>query len=185
MPPTGWTHYCRRKRQGREGLWVWMKTVLFHTLFHTVCSFTHKRSLLAQVSCHVTALEALQIEEPLGQSFGSICVDAAAVGESIRAAPLQRVHAAQLRVRVAQHICEVGITRLVETNKEKKKHQCPDGKYSQNQNGRWWVVLDQCFSNFLIQRPPLSNIIFKWHYNRGGNHSQSNTKTTLDMHLSY
>ncbi len=70
------------------------------------------------MSCHVTALEALQKEEPLGQSFGSICVDAAAVGESIRAAPLQRVHAAQLRV--AQRICEVGITRLMETNKEKK-----------------------------------------------------------------
>ncbi len=122
MPPTGWTHYCRRKRQGREGLWVWMKSVLFHSLSYTVRSFTHKRSLLAQVSCHVTALEALQIEEPLSQSFGSICVDAAAVGESIRAAPLQRVHAVQLRVRVAQHICEVGITRLAETNKEKKKN---------------------------------------------------------------
>lgn len=67
-------------------------------------------SLLSQVSCHVTPLEALQVEQPLSQSLGSLCVGTATVGEGISAAPLQGLQAAQFRVRVAQAICEIGIT---------------------------------------------------------------------------
>lgn len=122
---TNWLNSLLQEKQ-KEGLWV---CVSFYSLSYTIRSFIHKHSLLAQVSCHVTALEALQIEQSLGQSFGSICVNAAAISESICAAPFQRVHAAQLRVRVAQHICEVGIT--VETNMKRKKHQFPDEKSSQ------------------------------------------------------
>lgn len=70
--------------------------------------FTH--SLLSQVSRHVTPFEALQVEQPLSQSLGSLCVGTATIGEGIRAAPLQSLQAAQFRVRVAQAICEIGIT---------------------------------------------------------------------------
>lgn len=70
--------------------------------------FAH--SLLSQVSCHVTPFEALQVEQPLSQSLGGFCVGTATIGEGIRAAPLQGLQAAQFRVRVAQAICEIGIT---------------------------------------------------------------------------
>lgn len=53
-------------------------------------------SLLAQVSGHVTAFEALQVIEALGQSLGRLAVGSAAVGQGVGAAALQTLRTAQI-----------------------------------------------------------------------------------------
>lgn len=53
-------------------------------------------SLLAQVSGHITAFEALQVIEALGQPFGSLRVGPAAIGQSVGAAALQMLQTAQI-----------------------------------------------------------------------------------------
>lgn len=70
------------------------------------------RSLLAQVSGHITAFEALEVIQALGQPLGGLTVGSAAVGQSVRAAALQALQTAEIAVfRVRQRVCEVGITR--------------------------------------------------------------------------
>ncbi len=67
-------------------------------------------SLLAQVSGHITALEALEVIETLGQPLGGLTVGSAAIGQSVGAAALQTLQTAQITLlRVRQHVCEVGI----------------------------------------------------------------------------
>lgn len=68
-------------------------------------------SLLAQVSGHVAALEALEVVEALGQPFGGLTVSSAAIGQSVCASTLQTLQTAQITaLRVRQDVCEVGIT---------------------------------------------------------------------------
>lgn len=67
-------------------------------------------SLLAQVSGHVAALEALEVIETLGQPLGGLTVGSAAIGQSVGAAALQALQTAQITLlRIRQHVCEVGI----------------------------------------------------------------------------
>lgn len=56
----------------------------------TVCS------LLAQVSGNITAFEALEVKETLRQPLGGLRVGSAAVGQSVSAAMLQTIQAAQI-----------------------------------------------------------------------------------------
>lgn len=60
------------------------------------------------MACHVTASEALQVEQTLGQAFRGVAVGTATVGQGFRAASLQLLQTAQLRVR--EHVSDVGIT---------------------------------------------------------------------------
>lgn len=69
-------------------------------------------SLLAQVSGHIAAFEALEEIQVLGQPLGGLTVGSAAIGQSVRAAALQALQTAEITVfRVGQHVCEVGIAR--------------------------------------------------------------------------
>lgn len=74
----------------------------------SVC--VHACSLFAQVSGHITALEALEVIEALGQPLGGFTVSSAAIGQSVGAAALQTLQTAQITLLwVRQHVCEVGI----------------------------------------------------------------------------
>lgn len=90
-----------------------------HTYTH---SSTFSYSLLAQVPCHITALEALQVIQSFGQPFCGISIGTATVGECIRAPTGKLLQTAKFRVRVRKHICQAGIT-MVTTPQQKQIHQ--------------------------------------------------------------
>lgn len=55
-------------------------------------------SLLAQVSGHITAFEALEVIQALGQPLGGLAVGSAAIGQSVCAAALQTLQTAQITI---------------------------------------------------------------------------------------
>lgn len=92
----------------------WMRMA---TQRHTEWAGGGADPLLPQVSRHVAALEALQVEKPLGQTFGGVAVGTATVGQRVGAAALQLLQASQLRLGVRRDICEAGVA-------EGKRTQC-------------------------------------------------------------
>lgn len=67
---------------------------LYVYMCHCVCVYV--RSLLAQVSGHITAFEALKVIEAFGQPLGGLTVGSAAIGQSVSAAALQTLQTAQI-----------------------------------------------------------------------------------------
>lgn len=97
------------------------------SISHYVCASVCACSLLAQVSGHITAFEALEVIEALGQPLGGLTVGSAAIGQSVGAATLQTLQTAQIAlVWVRQHVCEVGIAGEENIHTHTKTHMQVD-----------------------------------------------------------
>lgn len=100
-----------------EHLWQAHKPPCIGPSHQSVCACVnclYACSLLAQVSGHIAAFEALEVIEALGKPLRSLTVSSAAIGQSIRAPVFQTAQITLIWVR--QPVCEVGIAEEENTH---------------------------------------------------------------------
>lgn len=102
--------------------WIWntcgkptnLPVLDHHTSVCACVNCLYACSLLAQVSGHIAAFEALEVIEALGKPLRSLTVSSAAIGQSIRAPVFQTAQITLIWVR--QPVCEVGIAEEENTH---------------------------------------------------------------------